>query len=330
MKRKILIISALIVLAFTHPEHSFNEHASAQEFTAWQKETRILLTDILYNGPVPETVPLEPVLGKHEKRDGYTLTEVKFNDRPGHVTTGRLARPVNPAADGLPAVLALHGHGPKPYGAFDPGHMYYYGDLLARKGYIVLAIDIDHDDLVHDKPYPRMVLLPKGDPFPAMGQRVWMARRAIDLLQEQPDVDPEKIAVVGLSNGGFTTMFLAAVEERVKLAVASGSLITHARMWRREQVHCRCQYMDRLDGVLDYSDVFALVAPRPLVIQSGEKDGGFPVGSARKAFKRIKKAYEIADAQDYTYHDVHDGAHEFRSEVPLEWFERYLSLPEPD
>ena len=48
---------------------------------------------------------------------------------------------------------------------------YYYGDLLARKGYIVLAIDIDHDDIVHDGRYSGRMPLPEKEDFPATGQK---------------------------------------------------------------------------------------------------------------------------------------------------------------
>jgi dienelactone hydrolase len=318
-----LVLAALLAIS---AKNSFSGKATAEEFFAWQKESRAFLSDVLYNGQPPESVPLNPEYGAKQERDGYTLVEVKFSDRPGHKTFGRLARPTSPAAEKLPAVLALHGHSPTEMGCFDPGHMYYYGDLLAKKGYIVLAIGIDHDDLDHDKPFRSMIMLPRNVPFPAMGQRVWMSRRAVDFLQSLPDVDPEKIAVVGLSNGGLTTMFVAAMDERIGLAVSSGSLIMHSRMWHRELVHCRCQYLDQMDGALDYYDVFALAAPRPLIVQNGRRDSGFPVGSAEKAFAHIKRAYEIAGAPEKVFHDVHDGAHEFRSQVPLMWFEKYMPI----
>jgi dipeptidyl aminopeptidase/acylaminoacyl peptidase len=159
-----------------------------------------------------------------------------------------------------------------------------------------------------------------------------MGKRAIDLLQAQPDVDPDRIGVVGLSNGGVTTMFLTAMDDRIKLAVASGDLIMHQRMWHKNfihflHMHCRCQYLYKLDGVLDYYDIFALIAPRPLVVQSGEKDGMFPIESAKQAYVFIEQAYQIAGVPDKVTHDVHPLAHVFVAEVPLAWFQKYLPLP---
>lgn len=335
MKGKKLRLSAVMIAVFVcgfsarAAEKSFPERASAAEFFAWQTEARSLLSDILYNGPAPARSALDPVYGKHETRESCTLSEVTFNDRPGHVTHGWLARPRAPAAARLPAIVALHGHGWGAHDAFNPENMYYYGDFFARRGYIVLALDIGHDFVDHDQPFVGVGVLPRNVDFPAMGQRVWMVTRGIDLLEDLPDVDGDAIGVMGLSNGGLSTMFIAGMDTRVKLAVASGSLIMHGRMWHAELFHCRCQYLDRMDGVLDYYDVLALAAPRALIIQNGRRDSIFPVRSSDKAFAHVKMAYEIAGAPDMAYHDVHDGTHEFSSEVPVQWAEKYLPLTVP-
>jgi len=333
MKKLLPVFGAFLIfssaLSLPAAEKSFPPKATAEQFAAWQKETRAFLAEVLYNGAPPQAVELQPEFGKEETRENYKLTEVKFHDRPGHVTTGYLARPLHPTGAKLPAVLALHGHDFRAYETFNPKNMYYYGDLLAKKGYIVLALNIEHQDLEY-VPGKRLHFewpLPRNIRFPYMGQRVWMAKRGIDLLQAQPDVDPEKIGVVGLSNGGVSTMFVGAMDERVKLTVAAGNLIMHHRMWHTTLIHCRCQYLDKLDGVLDYYDIFALIAPRPLVVQNGEKDPIFPIKSANQAYASIEQAYQIAGAPDKVIHDVHPLAHVFVAEVPVAWFEKYLPLP---
>jgi dienelactone hydrolase len=333
MKKMLPVYGALAVFflasSLQAADKSFPAQATPEQFAAWQAETRAFLAEVLYNGAPPEAVPLAPEFGKAETRENYQLTEVKFHDRPGHLTTGYLARPRHPAGAKLPAVLALHGHDFRAYETFNPKNMYYYGDLLAKKGYIVLALNIEHQDLDY-VPGKRLHFewpLPKNIPFPYMGQRVWMAKRGIDLLQAQPDVDPEQIGVVGLSNGGVSTMFVAAMDDRIKLAVASGNLIMHHRMWHTNLIHCRCQYLDKLDGVLDYYDIFALIAPRPLVVQSGKKDPIFPIKSANEAYTYIAQAYKIAGAPEKVTHDVHPGPHVFVAEVPVAGFDKYLPLP---
>ena len=326
MKRSLVVGLLLVSVAAFGAQRSFPRGSSAEEFARWQSDTRALLAEILFNGPAPEAVAPDPVYGKIETREQYTLTEVTFHDRPVHTTHGWLARPGDPLAPKLPAILSLHGHGFDALATFDPKNMYSYGDLFANKGYVVLALDIGHDFVEHDKPYEGYGPLPKDEKFPATGQKVWMVMKGIDFLRTLPDVDPELIGAVGLSNGGFITTFSAALDPRIKAAVAAGSLIMHDRMWHRELLHCRCQYLPRLDGVLDYYDLAALIAPRPVLFQSGRRDP-LPIHSAEKAFKFVKEAYTIAGAPDHAYHDVHDGKHEFRKEMPEQWFAEYLPLP---
>lgn len=328
MMKKImaLVLAFLPVLVFG-AQKSFSEKATPEEFARWQTEKRELLKNILYNGPAPEAVPLNPVYGKKEERASYTLTEVTLSDRPGHTTHGWLARPKNPAGPKQPVVIALHGHDWDAKYCFDPQNMLFYGDLFANLGYLVFAPDIGHDFIDHDRPLTGLGPLPKNIPFPYMGQKTWMAVRSIDFVSGLPDADPDRIAAVGLSNGGLTTMFLAAVDLRVKLAVTAGILIMHHRFFHPPFTPCRCEYLDKMDGALDYYDVYALIAPRPLIIENGEKDRGFPVGSSIKAFKYIQQAYTIAGVPDRVTHVVHPGAHVFVPAVPVEWFKKYLPLP---
>jgi len=326
MRRFILMSACFFALPLFAAQKSFPLNATAEEFGKWQTETRALLSDFLFNGAPPEAVLFEAKFGKTETRENYQLTELSFADRPGHRTSGYLARPLNPAGEKLPLVIACHGHSGSAYEIFDSQKMYFYGDYLAQRGYLVFAPNIEHEYLEGITKTIHWGPLPKEVKFPWMGQRVWMVKRAIDFLLTQPGVDPEKIGIAGLSNGSVTSMYAAAYDPRIKLTVASGSLIMYDRMWHRELIHCRCQYIPKMEGVLDYYDLFALIAPRALVVQNGFQDPIFPVNSAVEAFTYIRRAYVIAGAPDLVIHDVHEGAHIFQINVPIAWFHRFLPL----
>lgn len=320
------VVAVVVLLLCVAARGSFPQ-ATPAEFKAWQDRARPQLEQILFNGhDKGPLAPLEPVTGREETREGYRLTEITFPDRPGHKTHGWLARPLQPRGPKLPAVISLHGHGGTGLQTFDPHEMYFYGDMLAKAGYIVFAIDIGHEAIDIDRNL-QTPFLPKHVDFPYTGQKVWMVKRALAFLQAQPDVDPDAIGIVGLSNGSFTSLFASAVLPEIKLTVAACSLIMHDRMWRRELVHCRCQYLEGMDGELDYYDLAALIAPRPLLLQYGEKDKIFPIGSARRAYGFVQKAYALAGAPDRVGIDVHPGAHAFVGKVPMEWFAKYLPLP---
>jgi hypothetical protein len=321
-----LALAAAVSFPASAKLKSFPQNATAEEFTKWQGSARALVEQALFNGPAPKAVPLNVKWGKKEARSNYTIQEFEFNDRPGHSTHGWLARPDHPAAQKLPAILALHGHNGTAYKLFDAKGYYFYGDLFASKGYVVIAIDIHHRAIDHALPFLDRGPVIKFKKITPMGQRVWMARRAVDLLQTLPEVDPERIGVVGLSNGGVTTEFAAATDTRLKVAVSSGTLLMYDRWWAGDLTPCRCEYIPGLEGQLDYYDVFALVAPRPLLIQNGEKDNNFLIDSSREAFSFVKKAYTIDKAPDQVYHDIFNGPHEFHAEEPVKWFEKYLPV----
>jgi len=70
-------------------------------------------------------------------------------------------------------------------------------------------------------------------------------------------------------------MYAAAVEERIKVAVISGYLNTFKDSIMAMK-HCECNY---LPGILKYGemyDICSLIAPRPLLIESGKNDPIFP------------------------------------------------------
>jgi len=196
------------------------------------------------------------------------------------------------------AVLALHGHGGTGSEIVRGESLYWYGRALAEMGYVVISPDIGQHELQHTN-------------WTLMGERVWDALRCVDYLETRPEVDKKRMAVTGLSLGGETTMYVAALDTRLKAACSSGWLTTIDNMKRG---HCPCWNFSGLEEHFDFADIFACVAPRPLVLEIGEKEkapGGFPVDIARKAFAEIELAYKVFNAKEALILDVHPGGHVF-------------------
>ena len=135
---------------------------------------------------------------------------------------------------------------------------------------MIIAPDVGQHELQHTN-------------WSLMGERTWDALRCLDYLVTLPEVDPERLAVAGLSLGGETTMYVAALDERVRVACSSGWLTTVANM---KNGHCPCFNFPGLEESFDFSDIFACVAPRILFCELGERErapGGFPVEIGRQA-----------------------------------------------
>ena len=75
--------------------------------------------------------------------------------------------------------------------------------------------------------------------------------------------------------------------------------------------HCIDNYVP---GILNYAemyDVAGLIAPRPLFVESGEKDNIFPIAASKASFERLKKVYAAFDAASLTEQETFDGPHSF-------------------
>lgn len=141
-----------------------------------------------------------------------------------------------------------------------------------------------------------------------MGERFWDLRRCLDYLHSRGDVDAARIGCGGLSLGGEMAMWLGALDERVAATVSCGFLTT---MDQLEQGHCPCWKFDGLRQLVDWADVYALVAPRPLQCQNGlaEPATDFCVPLARRAIGEIGAAYRDLGAGPACELHVHAEGH---------------------
>lgn len=287
--------------------------ANSDDARQWQQKAREKLFALMMGGRRPDRVPLDAQLPKREEPAGtnYTLQELTFQTLPDRRVHCWLTMPKNAKRGATPAMLALHGHGGTGEKAVRGEGIYWYGKALAERGYVVIAPDIGSHELQHKD-------------WTLMGQRTWDAMVCVDYLCSLPEVDKTRIGTAGLSLGGETVMYVAALDTRIKVAVSSGWLTRLDNMKNR---HCPCWNFPGLEENFDFSDIFALVAPRALVIENGLKEkapGGFPTELARAAFEEIQAAYKVLGVENKVTLDVHDGGHVFHGTVAMEWIEREL------
>ncbi|MBK9140023.1 MAG: acetylxylan esterase [Verrucomicrobia bacterium] len=273
--------------------------ASADEARDWQLTARARLTELMLGGRVPDRVPLAAQVLREipMPAGGYRLEEVMLQTVADRRARVWVASPLAPGGK-VAGILALHGHGGSGEQVVRGEGLYWYGRALAEMGYVVVAPDIGQHDLQHAH-------------WTLMGERVWDALRCVDYLAERADVDPERMAVCGLSLGGETAMYVGALDERLKLVVSSGWLTTVANM---KQGHCPCWNFPGLEQHFDFADIFACVAPRVLVCELGDKErapGGFPVEIGKATFAEIRRAYQAFGATDAAVLSVHPGGHVF-------------------
>ena len=115
-----------------------------------------------------------------------------------------------------------------------------------------------------------------------IGWRVWDVMRTIDYIATRPELDSNRVGCMGISGGGTATVFATALEPRLRAAMVSGYLNTF-----RDSVgslaHCIDNYVPGILNWAEMHDIAGLIAPRPLFVESGEKDNIFPIARASRA-----------------------------------------------
>ncbi len=118
-----------------------------------------------------------------------------------------------------------------------------------------------------------------------IGDRVWDMSRLIDWALETQEVDARRIAITGNSGGGTISLFAAACETRISVAVPSCYFCTFTGSIGAMH-HCDCNYVPGILRLGEMYDVAGLVAPRAFCAISGKDDPIFPIDHARSAFER--------------------------------------------
>ena len=156
-----------------------------------------------------------------------------------------------------------------------------------------------------------------------IGERVWDISRAIDMLETIPEVDKDKIAIMGLSGGGTATYYAAAFDERLKAAMPAGSVCSFDRSIGI-MGHCGCNYIPNMIKSFDMGEIAALIAPRKLIVVTGDEDPIFLLDGVHKVYDVIEKIYEKEGAPANCKMIVGQGGHRFFGELCWPEFQSFF------
>ena len=164
-----------------------------------------------------------------------------------------------------------------------------------------------------DRPHIDQQLKMMGSSITAI--EVFGIMRAIDYLQSRPDVDENRIGMVGLSYGGFYTLHAAAADPRIKSAISSCAYNDCTTFNINDWTFPQAAYT-----LLD-AEIAGLVAPRALVLEAGDHDQLFDPKGAEKEFVFTKAFYAAEGAEDKVLLNVFDGPHElYKGSEDMDFF----------
>ncbi len=301
---------------------------TADEVLRWQQEGRAKLVELM--GEFPERVPLEAEVLESRDMGDYTRETLVFQTRRNLTAYGYLLLPKDREGT-IPAMVCVPGHGrgvddivgietDGTQRAEKEGYAKDFAIQAVEHGYATLAIEplgFGHrrDEAARSSGPGQNSCRPAAGAAMLFGEtmvgwRVWDVIRAIDYLQTRPEVDGERVGVMGISGGGTVSLFAAAVDDRIGAAMVSGYFNTF-----RDSIvslsHCLDNYVPGLLRYMEMYDVAGLIAPRALFVESGEEDHIFPIAAAREAFDRTRPMYRALGAEDRLAHEVFAGGHEF-------------------
>jgi hypothetical protein len=156
-----------------------------------------------------------------------------------------------------------------------------------------------------------------------IGWRVYDVMRTIDWIETRKDLDSSRVGCMGISGGGTCTLFATALEPRIKTAMVSGYLNTF-RDCILSLSHCIDNYVPGILRWAEMYDVAGLIAPRPMIAESGTRDPIFPIEASKESFARVKKVYGVFDAEAVLEHDIFEGEHQFHGVRGLPFLARQL------
>jgi len=297
---------------------------------ALQGPARRRLRRSLGLAPLPARDPLDARIVGVADRGTYTIERLVFVSRPGFIVPALVYAPTGNAAP-LPAVVYAVGHWMR-HGKAET-HIQAFCAGLVQLGFVVLVMDPigQGEREARFEDHGHLALLPLG--LTQEGMMVWEHMRAIDYLRTRPDVDGARIGITGASGGGLTTMFTAAVDERILAAVSVCFVTSYRRFLRAMRgldwngVGDLCNQVPGVIADLEMAGVGGLIWPRPLLVINGLQDPQFPVDGAREVVDRLRPLYQRSEPEGVRLHvvDADHGYDRAMREAAYGWFSRWLN-----
>ncbi|MBW8866316.1 MAG: acetylxylan esterase [Acidobacteria bacterium] len=317
---------------------------SRPEAEQWQRELGTKIVELVGGFPAARA-PLRPHIIESRSFPSYRREKVVFDSRAGvsvlaYVLTPSRATPPSPVMICVPG----HGRGVDDIVGIDDrgrdrtdkaGYQHDFAVQVVEAGVAAVAIEPMGFGCRRDALNAQRGLAQKGcEPIAGgalmlgqtlIGWRVWDIMRTLDYIATRPDLDASRAGCMGISGGGTATLFATALEPRLKVAMVSGYLNTF-----RDSVgslaHCVDNYVPGILNWAEMHDVAGLIAPRPLFVESGEKDRIFPVQTSVESFRAVREIYKVFGAEDRVEQEVFPDEHTFWGKRGIPFVVRQLTL----
>lgn len=337
--------------------HEGRKITSPQQWEARRAYILGLIRAIL-GSPPSSKPPLAPKTLEELSLDGYRRRKLLYQTEPGEFVPAFLLVPNN-LRGRAPAVVCPHQtvqEGKNEPAGLAGNPRLHMALELVKRGYVTFTYDAACFGERHDPAsghYGEAIPFYRKHPgWSLMGKMAWDLSRAVDYLETLDFVDPARIASIGHSHGGYTTLFAMALDQRIAAGVSSCGFDTFrydGNVWRwsratalmpRLGFYISSPYVnmrfyagvpdsETIRTPFDLHEVLALIAPRPLFLSTSDEDSVFPNAgwSARQALARLEPLYKLLGAEDRLASYFFRGGHGFPPEaagLAYAWLDRWL------
>jgi dienelactone hydrolase len=302
----------------------------------------------------PLRARVERLASEAETGGRYRLERVWFTALPGiEVDALLLTPPPPPGAGPRPAVLVQHGLSGTPeaaVGLVAGGQRNPYrriGIRLAERGYVVLAPHMvggfGHPDTnqlyaahlagtAQGRARTQLNRLAMEYGRTLMGLEMFVLSRAIDFLTTREGVDPARVGMYGLSQGGQSALWLPALDTRVAATAISGyfnerfgkQLVPSERYVAYLETEEEDKFLMGRLGAFGDAELASLICPRPLIVEHGKQDRIGWWEYVRDEFCRAHSFYERLGVPERAALAVHEEGHVAEGSQALPFLDRWL------
>lgn len=328
-------------------------HASSQEeYQRWKGQLREKLSELLGLSYM-ETCPLSPILEeKVVLENGIVREKICIQVEPDVWMPVYVLIPSVSNEKKLKCILAPPGHmGAGKYAVAGMSDIpavkdriemfqYDYGMQIAKLGYVALCNDSrgfgerreaslqgDSEEKFLNSTCNELSRMAQSLGQTVIGMCVWDLMRLVDYIKEYRRWDTEEIGCLGFSGGGMQALWLAALDDRIAYAIISGYFYGYKDSLLTLNGNCSCNYVPRLWNHVDMGDIGALIAPRPIMVQSCQEDHLNGIRGLENVYEQMeimRSAYRLFHAEERIFHDIREGGHCWHGENLKKFLEQWV------
>ncbi len=333
-------------------------HSDIKDFDEWRRVARQKVLDCMLTPPPPPSQGYDVKVISEEQREGYKARKIEVRLSRYYTVPAYVLIPDGKGP--FPAINLLHDHGAhlfigkekmiRPLACEDTlvardaaewaSNLYegqFWGDYLARNGYVVFSTDApmwgergQKEGALRD----RYDMIAGNMMLYGIDLSAYMTYDDLsgtEYLATLPEVDSSRIGCAGCSMGAYRAWMLAALSDRIKAGAAVCWMVTADEQmsfkYKRTENGGFANCFPGLRRWLDYPHVASLACPKAMLFINGSQDKLFPVPGVEKAFANMHGTWQSQGADDRLETEIWDMPHSCPRRAQarvLEFFRKHL------